>query len=253
VLWEAQFGDFVNGAQIHIDQFIAASDSKWDQQSSLVLLLPHGYEGQGPEHSSARLERFLQLCAEQNMEVCLPTTGHQYFALLRRQMLRSAIHPRPLIVMTPKSLLRSPDAASSFSTFLDDTFQEVLVDRIGDGRTQSAVLCAGKVYYDIMKTLKAEQDLNVSVFRIEQLYPFPAEQITAALNESGFQRFIWVQEEPRNQGGWSFVDAILRQECGVDCQYIGRPASAATAVGSSSYSAVQLRELLADLTQTLRG
>lgn len=253
VMWEAQFGDFVNGAQIQIDQFIAASDSKWDQQSSLVLLLPHGYEGQGPEHSSARLERFLQLCAEQNMEVCVPTTGHQYFALLRRQMLRSAVTSRPLIVMTPKSLLRSTDAASPFSAFLDDTFQEVIVEKVGNGATKSAILCSGKVYYDIIKTVKAERDVNVSVFRIEQLYPFPVEQLTEALKAGGFERFIWVQEEPRNQGSWSYSDAVLREECGVHCQYIGRPASAATAVGSSSYSAVQLRDMLAELSQSLRG
>jgi 2-oxoglutarate dehydrogenase E1 component len=254
VLWEAQFGDFVNGAQIQIDQFIASSDSKWDQQSGLVLLLPHGYEGQGPEHSSARLERFLQLCAEQNMEVCVPTTGHQYFSLLRRQMLRSVIVQRPLIIMTPKSLLRSADASSPFGAFTDDTFQEVIIDTIGDtGARGAAVLCSGKVYYDVIKALKAKGDSKATVFRIEQLYPFPVEKIAEALKEGGFSRFIWVQEEPRNQGAWSFVDPILREECGVQCRYVGRPASAATAVGSSSYSAAQLKEMLADLLEVMRG
>lgn len=254
VLWEAQFGDFANGAQIQIDQFIASSDSKWDQQSGLVLLLPHGYEGQGPEHSSARLERFLQLCAEQNMEVCVPTTGHQYFSLLRRQMHRSALVPRPLIVMTPKSLLRSADASSPFSAFLDDTFHEVLVDRIGEGGPGgTAVLCSGRVYYDVIKALRARQDVRASVFRVEQLYPFPTEKIIDAMKAGNFDRFVWVQEEPRNQGAWTFADAILREECGVHCKYVGRPASAATAVGSSGYSAAQLKELLADLLKVIGG
>jgi 2-oxoglutarate dehydrogenase E1 component len=248
VLWEAQFGDFVNGAQIQIDQFISSSDSKWGQQSSVVLLLPHGYEGMGPEHSSARPERFLQLCAEENMEVCNPSNTHQYFAMLRRHAFRSFIMPRPLVVMTPKSLLRSREASSLYEKFIDDTFQDILVDKLGDGKSKTLILCSGKVYYDVMNKLVEENVVGATVVRLEQLYPLPEEALRKIIaSEDELKSFMWVQEEPRNQGGWSFVNEFFLEQFDLRFSYVGRPASASTAVGSSAYSKMQLTNFLNDM------
>lgn len=238
VLWEAQFGDFANGAQVIIDQFIASGQAKWRQESGLVLLLPHGYEGQGPEHSSARLERFLQLAARDNMRIANVTTSAQYFHLLRRQAALLGGEPRPLVVMTPKSLLRNPLAASSLEDLTDVTFQPVLADHASPergGDVQRAVLCSGKVYYDLISSeLYREMD-RIPVLRLEELFPFPAPQLTDFLSAyPALQRLIWVQEEPRNMGAWSFVVPRLGKLLGpeIEIGYVGRPDRASPAEGS---------------------
>ncbi len=232
-MWEAQFGDFSNGAQILIDQFLAASEAKWGQLAGLVLLLPHGYEGQGPEHSSARLERYLQLCAEGNMSVCMPTTAANYFHMLRRQGLLEI--RRPLVVMTPKSLLRSPDAASAVKDISEGSFQPILpMGLCEEGKAKNIIFTSGKVSYDIKKGLLEAGLKNTEVVRVEELHPFPAAQIKSLLKaNSKANKFIWVQEEPKNMGAWSFVDRRFRDELGLDLPYFGRPASASTAAGSN--------------------
>ncbi len=237
VMWEAQFGDFSNGAQIVIDQFIAAAEEKWGQKSNIVLLLPHAYEGQGPEHSSARLERFLQLCAENNMQVCNLTTPANYFHLLRRQALRGV--RKPLIVMAPKSLLRLPDAFSPVDRLLHGAFEEVIPAESGGSR-RTHVFCSGKVYYDLTKEIKDSGSTHVAVTRLEQFYPFPAEDVVAELERSmSAERVFWLQEEPQNMGGWTFVapqigEALSEVRGGtVELNYAGRPASASTATGSA--------------------
>ncbi len=209
VLWEAQFGDFANGAQVIIDQFLVCGTSKWQRDSGLVLLLPHGYEGQGPEHSSGRLERFLQLCAEDNIQVCYPTTPAQYFHLLRRQLHRN--FRKPLIVMTPKSLLRHKAAVSPLSDLTDKRFYEVLEDSsVEPGRVRRVVLCSGKIYYDLAEQ-RVNEESPAALVRIEQFYPFPAEQIQKALKRFPKAReFIWAQEESLNMGGWTFMESRLR-------------------------------------------
>jgi 2-oxoglutarate dehydrogenase E1 component len=235
VLWEAQFGDFVNGAQTIIDQYIAASEDKWRQTSRLTLLLPHGYEGQGPEHSSARLERFLQLCAENNLQVCYPTTPAQYFHLLRRQV-RPGME-RPLVVITPKSLLRLPAAASTLDDFTSGGFVPVIDDgQIGDAQAvERVVLCSGKVYYDLIETRKKAEAVNVAVLRMEQFYPFPAERLRELLTKyPKTKQLVWAQEEPKNMGGWTFVEQRLENLLSA-CErpiYVGRVASASPATGS---------------------
>jgi multifunctional 2-oxoglutarate metabolism enzyme len=212
VCWEAQFGDFINGAQIVVDQFIVAAEDKWDETSGLTLLLPHGYEGQGPEHSSARIERFLTLCAEDNIQVVNATTAAQYFHVLRRQMHRSV--RKPLVVFTPKSLLRSPTAFSDISEFTSGSFREVLDDPAFTGERErdgvrTVVLCSGKVAYDVMRE-RDERDLDVPVVRLEQLYPFPSAAISDVLRSyPGARDVVWVQEEPENMGPWGFVDGRL--------------------------------------------
>jgi 2-oxoglutarate dehydrogenase E1 component len=244
-MWEAQFGDFSNGAQCIIDQFICSSESKWRQTSGVTLLLPHGYEGQGPEHSSARLERYLQLCADGNMSVCYPSTAAQYFHLLRRQGLRDV--KRPLIVMTPKSLLRFPAAASSIDQMSAGEFRPVLVQ--GDVITsKTLVLMSGKVFYDVSAALK-EKGLEsaVCVARVEELYPFPAKELAELVASSGAERCLWVQEEPKNQGAWSFVSPLLRETFGFEVRYIGRDAAAATATGSGKYHAVEQKRIITEL------
>jgi 2-oxoglutarate dehydrogenase E1 component len=234
VLWEAQFGDFANAAQVIIDQFIAAGRAKWDQLSRLVLLLPHGYEGQGPEHSSARIERFLQLCAEDNMRVANATTAAQYFHLLRRQALIG--ERRPLIIMTPKSLLRHPRAASRAAEFVDGAFQLVL----GDDAIASAhadvrrlVFCSGKVYYDLAAAREERGAAHVAFVRVEQLYPFPAELVRDWIERFGAaEDIVWAQEEPVNMGAWSFIEPRLRELAGGrPLRYIGRPERASPAEG----------------------
>ncbi|HET6345362.1 MAG TPA: multifunctional oxoglutarate decarboxylase/oxoglutarate dehydrogenase thiamine pyrophosphate-binding subunit/dihydrolipoyllysine-residue succinyltransferase subunit, partial [Myxococcota bacterium] len=213
VLWEAQFGDFANGAQVIIDQFISSAEDKWGQRNSLVMLLPHGYEGQGPEHSSARMERFLQLSARGNMQVCYPSTPAQYCHMLRRQ---ARLEPRkPLVCMTPKSLLRLPAAVSKAQDFTDGVFQEVIDDvtQPDPARVRRVVLCTGKVYYDL-EAYRTENSLSdVAVVRVEQLYPYPGELLGALFRKYGKAReVVWTQEEPRNMGAWDFIDERLTKK-----------------------------------------
>jgi len=238
VLWEAQFGDFANGAQVIIDQFIAASRSKWQRDSGLVMLLPHGFEGQGPEHSSARLERFLQLCAEDNMQVAYPSSPAQYFHLLRRQMKRD--FRRPLILMTPKSLLRLKAATSPMEELISGRFHEVLDDTEADpGRVRRVVLCSGKLYYDLLERRAQEEGGEVALVRVEQFYPFPEQPLqNALLRYRKAREFVWAQEESQNMGGWTFMEPRLRA-LGYNGEYVGRDASASPATGSR---AVHLRE-----------
>lgn len=242
VMWEAQFGDFANGAQVIIDQFISSSEAKWDQQSSVVLLLPHGYEGQGPEHSSARLERFLQLCADGNMEVCVPSSAEQYFHLLRSHMHSSL--PRPLIVMTPKSLLRLPEATSPLSDFTHGKFDLVLSTDYGQKKPSKVLCMSGKVYYDVHKALVNEQADGVRVIRLERLHPFPFGEIRELLHECDNPSVAWVQEEPMNQGAWSFVESRFEGRLVDSLRYIGRPVSSSTATGSPYYHNLELQRIL---------
>ena len=232
-LWEAQFGDFANGAQIIIDQFIASSESKWRRPSAIVLLLPHGYEGQGPEHSSARLERFLQLCAEENMQVCYPTTPAQYFHVLRRQMHRK--YRKPLILMTPKSLLTHEQAVSTESDFTGSRFFEVLADSEASAKkVERVIFCSGKVYYDLVKYRK-ENNLTdaAAIIRIEQLYPLYKEKIARLTKPLiNAKKFIWCQEEPENMGAWTFILPQLLNLFPGYIHYAGRPASASPAAGT---------------------
>lgn len=231
VIWEAQFGDFANGAQMVIDQFVSAAEGKWGQMNHLTLLLPHGYEGQGPEHSSARLERFLQLCAEENMRVAYCTTPAQIFHLLRRQ----AKHPvkRPLVVMTPKSLLRNPAAVSPVSELLNGAFQPVIADATVEAKgVKKIILCSGKVYYDLVARREADKRSDVAIVRVEELYPWPAAEIGKALANFKSKDVYWVQEEPRNMGAWSHVREYWNEEWGY-LHYIGRAASASPAVGTT--------------------
>ncbi|WP_031497260.1 multifunctional oxoglutarate decarboxylase/oxoglutarate dehydrogenase thiamine pyrophosphate-binding subunit/dihydrolipoyllysine-residue succinyltransferase subunit [Bryobacter aggregatus] len=253
VLWEAQFGDFVNGAQIMIDQFISSAEAKWGQPSGLVLLLPHGYEGQGPEHSSARIERFLQQCAEENMIVANCTTAANYFHLLRRQMNggedRRGLR-KPLIVFTPKAHLRSLKAASHIEDFVQGSFREVIGDSNADaGSTITRVLlCSGKVYYDLVAAREERNADHVAIVRLEQLYPFPADQLSDMLQRySPSAELIWVQEEPRNMGAWRFVQeqvSFVLNGSRRSVHYAGRPEAASPATGSSKQHSKELAELL---------
>jgi 2-oxoglutarate dehydrogenase E1 component len=246
VLWEAQFGDFVNGAQTIIDQFIAAGRSKWGQESRLVLLLPHGHEGQGPEHSSARPERFLQLAAERNIRVANPSTPAQYFHLLRLQALRLA--RRPLVVMTPKSLLRHPRARSSLDDLAAGSFRPVLIPEIDTpDAVRRVVLCTGKTYYDLVGSEAFEEAADrVAVVRIEQLYPLPETELRAAI--AGFpaaREIVWVQEEPKNMGAWEHLRPELHAAAaGRSVRYAGREAKASTAEGYSEVHAEQQARLV---------
>ncbi len=224
VLWEAQFGDFVNGAQIIIDQFLVSGLSKWRQTSRLTLLLPHGYEGNGPEHSSARLERFLQSAAQENVRVANPSTAAQYFHLLRRQALDA--RPRPLITMTPKGLLRLAESAATLDELSTGAFQPVLDDPAADhARTRTIVVCSGKIYYDLAgHAARAERD-NVAVVRIEQLYPFPARAVAELLGRyPAAEEIVWAQEEPLNMGAYRSIRHRLEDALphGVPLRYVGR-------------------------------
>jgi 2-oxoglutarate dehydrogenase E1 component len=252
VLWEAQFGDFANGAQIIIDQFIAAGEAKWLRANGLVLLLPHGYEGQGPEHSSARLERFLQLCANDNLQVCNITVPANYFHVLRRQMLRA--FRKPMVIMTPKSLLRHPMAKSGVDEFTGDShFRRIVSDTrpIPDEKVRRLVLCSGKVAYDLMaRRDEAELD-DVSVVRIEQLYPFPGEPLSVRLKRmTRLEEIVWCQEEPRNNGAWFFVDRLIEQaaeaagKAGMRPTYAGREVAASPATGFAKRHEEQQRALV---------
>ncbi|OIN08990.1 2-oxoglutarate dehydrogenase E1 component [Oceanisphaera psychrotolerans] len=248
-VWEAQFGDFANGAQVVIDQFLSSGEQKWGRMCGLTLLLPHGYEGQGPEHSSARLERYLQLCAEHNMQVCVPTTPAQVFHMLRRQVLRPM--RRPLVVMTPKSLLRHPLAVSELESLASGTFQNAIgeIDDLDPKGVKRVVLCSGKVYYDLLETRRKNEQTDVAIIRIEQLYPFPQEEVAAILADyQHVTDFVWCQEEPQNQGAWycsqhHFWAAIPK---GANLRYTGREASASPAVGYTSVHLQQQKALVED-------
>ncbi len=243
VLWEAQFGDFWNGAQVIVDQFIASSESKWKRESGLVMLLPHGYEGQGPEHSSSRIERLLQLCAENNLQICNASTPAQYFHLLRRQLHRD--FRKPLAVMTPKSLLRHKLAVSPVEEFLNGSFFEVLDDTIVDpSRVKRVVLCSGKVYYDLFEQRIKQESFETAIIRLEQLYPFPEEQLKKILDRYGkATEFVWVQEESHNMGAWIFVEPRLRA-MGYLFEYVGRDESASPAVGSKKIHESEQKQLV---------
>ncbi len=232
-LWEAQFGDFANGAQTIIDQFIVSAESKWQRPSGIVLLLPHGYEGQGPEHSSGRLERFLQACAEDNIQVCNLTTAAQYFHVLRRQMKRDFI--KPLIIMTPKSLLRSEHSASRAEDFLEGSFSEILPGPEVGAREkiERVILCSGKVYYDLLNHRSEEKIETAAIVRLEQLYPLAEEKLLAALEPfAQAQKIVWCQEESQNMGAWTYIEPRLRALLGREIVYAGRNASASPAVGA---------------------
>lgn len=234
VIWEAQFGDFANVAQVVIDQFISSGEAKWGRLSGLVMFLPHGYEGQGPEHSSARLERFLQLCAEDNMQVCLPTTPAQIFHLLRRQMRRP--YRKPLITLTPKSLLRHRLAVSTLEELSQGHFQLVIdeIDPIDPKKAKRAILCAGKIYYELLESRRQEGIDDLVILRLEQLYPFPVQALEATLSRyPNLKELIWCQEEPKNQGAWYQIRHHLEAIAGkLPLVYVGRPPAAAPAEGT---------------------
>ncbi|MFL5801971.1 MAG: 2-oxoglutarate dehydrogenase E1 component [Roseiflexaceae bacterium] len=255
VLWEAQFGDFANGAQVIIDQFIVSGRKKWGQTPALVLLLPHGYEGQGPEHSSARLERFLQLAAEDNIRVANLTSAVQYFHLLRRQALLLDSDPRPLIVMTPKSLLRHPRAGSSLADLAEGRFQRVIDDpaaRKHADEITRLVLCTGKIYVDLLGAPGGGQAPGVAVARIEELYSFPAEELRALIDGyPTLRQVVWLQEEPRNMGAWSYIEPRLREllDPAIPIVYVGRSASASPAEGSLVQHTVEQARIIAEAMQ----
>ena len=254
VMWEAQFGDFANGAQVVMDQFISSGESKWLRMSGLVMLLPHGYEGQGPEHSSARLERYLQLCAEDNMQVIYPTTPANYFHALRRQVRRE--FRKPLIVMTPKSLLRHRLCVSDLDELGDgSSFHRVNpeVDDIADGEAvRRVVLCTGKVYYDLLQQRREEGVRDVALLRVEQLYPFPEGTLAEELARYPEAEVLWCQEEPENMGAWTFVDrrieAVLEEVGGKARRpcYVGRPPAASPATGLLTRHNFEQKALVAE-------
>ncbi|MCL1077518.1 2-oxoglutarate dehydrogenase E1 component [Parashewanella spongiae] len=251
-IWEAQFGDFVNCAQVVIDQFLSSGEQKWGRLCGLTMLLPHGYEGQGPEHSSARLERFLQLCANHNMQVCVPSTPAQVYHMLRRQVVRPM--RRPLVVMSPKSLLRHPLAVSSFDELANGSFQNIIgeVDSLESSKIDRVVLCSGKVYYDLIQKRSEKNLSNIAIVRIEQLYPFPHKEMEVALADyQHVKDFVWCQEEPQNQGAWycsqhHFHSAI---PAGAKLTYAGREASAAPACG---YADLHMRQQEALVNSALK-
>ncbi|MBI3232547.1 MAG: 2-oxoglutarate dehydrogenase E1 component, partial [Bacteroidetes bacterium] len=241
-LWEAQFGDFGNGAQIIIDQFISSAGAKWKTGNGLVMLLPHGYEGQGPEHSSARLERFLQLSANYNMQVCYPSTPASMFHLLRRQMNRD--FRIPLIIMTPKSLLRNPLCTSNLNDFTNGGFNEVIDDTFiyADAKKVKKVLfCSGKIYYELLQKQQADKRKDIAIVRIEQLYPMPEKQMDTIFKKYAKAEYIWVQEEPKNQGAWTY---LLRREENWKMKLISRNSSASPATGFSKVHAAEQAALI---------
>jgi 2-oxoglutarate dehydrogenase E1 component len=252
VVWEAQFGDFANGAQVIIDQFIASARKKWGQTPALVLLLPHGYEGQGPEHSSARLERFLQLAADDNIRVANPTSAAQYFHLLRRQALLLNADPRPLVVMSPKSLLRHPRAGSSLADLAEGRFQRVIDDAVARERSHEIarlVLCSGKVYIDLLAGPGASSTPGVAVARVEELYSFPADELRQVVaGYPNLREVVWLQEEPQNMGAWHYIEPRLRDVLPpeIELQYVGRAASASPSEGSLALHTFEQGRLLAE-------
>lgn len=247
-LWEAQFGDFANGAQIVIDQFISASESKWMRNSGIVLLLPHGYEGQGPEHSSARIERYLQLCAQRNMSVVNCTNPANFFHVLRRQMKMN--QRKPLIAFTPKSLLRHKMAVSNISDFIMETkFNEIIRTDHGSSPIKRVILCSGKIYYDILEAIN-EKTPSISIIRIEQIYPFPMMNLSNQLSELNAQEIIWCQEEPMNMGCFSFVRPLIEKITKSPLTYIGRREASSTACGSPYKHKVQQDKIIAQCIST---
>jgi 2-oxoglutarate dehydrogenase E1 component len=243
-LWEAQFGDFANGAQVIIDQFIVSGESKWQGTCGIVLLLPHGYEGQGPEHSSARLERFLQACAEDNIQVANATTPAQYFHLLRRQVRRD--FRKPLIVMAPKSLLRHPSAVSRIADFTGGSFQEVLEEPSAPAGASRLILCSGKVYYDLCDYREKNGAKDAALVRIEQLYPLHSDRLREIAAKNPAARLVWCQEESENMGAWTWIAPKLEDIFGREPAYAGRDASASPAVGSLALHKLELAGLLKD-------
>ena len=247
VIWEAQFGDFANGAQVIIDQFIVSAEDKWNRLSGVVLLLPHGFEGNGPEHSSARLERFLQLAAEDNIQITNPTTPAQYFHLLRRQVMRK--WRKPLVVMTPKSLLRLASAVSSLADFASGTFRRVLPD-VGDRPVEGIkkiLLCSGKVYYDLAKRREELHRDDIAIVRVEQLYPLPDKELQEVLSAYAPETPVtWVQEEPENMGAWRFFKVMWGDRLFGTHSFvrISRPASASPATGSHESHDIEQDEIL---------
>ncbi len=242
-IWEAQFGDFANGAQVVIDQFLASSESKWQRTSGLVLLLPHGYEGQGPEHSSARLERFLQLCAENNIQVANITTPANFFHALRRQVKRDV--KKPLVVMSPKSLLRHPAAVSRFDELAAGSFQEIIDDTdVAGSAAQRVILCSGKVYYDLLDYRTKHKLTDVALVRLEQLYPLHAKRLAEIAKKYASARLVWAQEESENNGPWTWIAPQLETLFGRKAAYAGRDASASPAVGSLALHKLELAALL---------
>ena len=251
-IWEGQFGDFCNGAQVIIDQFISSGEAKWGRLSGITLFLPHGYEGQGPEHSSARLERFLQLCAEYNMQVCVPSTPAQMFHMLRRQMVRPL--RKPLIVMTPKSLLRHPLSVSRLEELGTGGFYPIIddIDDLNPSAVTRVVLCSGKVYFDLLKSRREAKADAVAVVRIEQLYPFPSEEYQSILGKySNAREIVWCQEEPQNQGSWYQIRHRLQSKLGPQHEllYAGRAGAAAPATGISALHEQQQKNLVAAALQ----
>jgi len=247
VIWEAQFGDFANNAQVVIDQFISSGEAKWNRLAGLIVMLPHGYDGQGPEHSSARLERYLQLCAGDNMQVCVPTTPAQMFHMLRRQALRK--YRKPLIIMSPKSLLRHRMSVSPLKELSEGSFQTVIgeVDAVEDQAVKRVILCSGKVYYDLLERRRADERKDVAILRVEQLNPFPQEAIERELQRyAKAKELVWCQEEPENQGAWRYVHATFK--AALPLRYAGRPAYASPAEGSlSKHQAMQAEVISAAL------
>ncbi len=231
VLWEAQFGDFVNNAQVVIDQFITSGEAKWQNRSGLVMLLPHGHEGMGPEHSSARIERFLQLCAEDNIQVCVPSTPAQYFHMLRRQAVGDIL--KPLVIMTPKSLLRHPMAVSALSDFTSHRFEPVLGDPSAGKSPEKVIFVSGKIYYELLKAGdEGDEAAKAALIRVEQLYPFPEEHLRKIINRyKKCKQWLWVQEEPENQGAWPFMADRFRRRFSLELTYIGRDPSSSPATG----------------------
>jgi 2-oxoglutarate dehydrogenase E1 component len=247
-LWEAQFGDFANGAQVVIDQFIASGEAKWGRLCGLTLLLPHGFEGQGPEHSSARIERYLQLCAEYNIQVCVPSTAAQIFHLLRRQMLRP--YRKPLVVFTPKSLLRSKEAASPLEQFAEGGFQTVIpeVEKMDAKKVKRIIICSGKVYFDLIKYRREKDIANTAIVRLEQLYPFPHEEFSALIvSYPNAKEVVWCQEEPGNQGAWHRIQHYLSRHMrpNMRLDYALRPSSASPAAGYLAVHNEQQKDVVA--------
>jgi 2-oxoglutarate dehydrogenase E1 component len=256
VIWEAQFGDFANGAQVVIDQFIASGEVKWGRVNGITLMLPHGYEGQGPEHSSARLERFMQLSADTNMQVVQPTTASQIFHVLRRQVVRNL--RKPLVIMTPKSLLRNKDATSPLSEFVKGGFQTIIPEHaeLKADKVKRVIVCSGKVYYDLAKKREERGDDSVAILRVEQLYPFPHRVFAGELKKyPNLAEIVWCQDEPQNQGAWFFVQHYIHENMaeGQKLGYSGRAASASPAVGYSHLHQEQQKALVDGAFGKLKG
>jgi len=249
VIWEAQFGDFANGAQVVVDQFISAGEVKWGRICDLVLFLPHGYEGQGPEHSSARPERYLQLCAQHNMQVAVPTTPAQVFHLLRRQMIR--FFRKPLIVITPKSLLRHKEAVSTLQDLAAGEFHNVIgeVEKIDPKKVKRIIVCSGKVYYELLAHRRERKVDNVAILRLEQQYPFPHDDYKREVAKyPKAKEVVWCQEEPQNQGAWYRLNFYLRSDLDEKTMlfYAGRPVSASPAVGYAAKHNAEQKQLIED-------